>query len=133
MSTLWVRHLASSAAEARHTVRNAFSQAGLDDETASDAALIASELVTNAVRHAQPLPSGHLAVEWTFGPDGYRIAVTDGGGGSTIAPRQAGHDDPSGRGLQIVASLSDDWGVIANPTGTTVWARGRDHAHLQQA
>ena len=133
MSTLWVRHLASSAADARRTVRNAFSQAGLDDETAFDAALIASELVANAVRHARPLPSGHLAVEWTFNPDGYRIAVTDGGGGDRIEPRQAGQHDPSGRGLQIVASLSEDWGVDVDPSGTTVWAQGRAHAHLQQA
>ena len=155
MSTLWVRHASSSAAVARRSVLAAFDAAGLPTEQALDAALIASELVGNAVRHAAPLPSGQLAVNWSVDSDGYQISVTDGGAadaatpgaadaaapGATdadaatpaatrpeIAARQAGSHDIDGRGLRIVAELCDDWGVSAQAGATTVWARSRTPA-----
>ena len=136
MSTLWVRHAPSSAAVARRSVLAAFDAAGLPAEQALDAALVASELVGNAVRHAGPLPSGQLAVSWSVDSDGYQISVTDGGA-ATAAPgdahpevsaRQAGAHDLDGRGLRIVAELCDDWGVSARAGATTVWARARKPA-----
>lgn len=127
MCTLWVRHASSSAAVARRNVRAAFDAAGLTTDQALDAALIASELVGNAVRHAAPLPSGQLAVSWSVDSEGYQISVTDGGvPGNTlpdISVRQPGTRDPAGRGLRIVAELADDWGVAARTGTTTVWAR----------
>ncbi|MEO7259651.1 MAG: ATP-binding protein [Jatrophihabitantaceae bacterium] len=127
---MWVRHTASSAAVARRSVLAAFGNAGVDSERALDAALIASELVGNAVRHAAPLPSGQLAVSWLVDSDGYQISVTDGGGSegsdssaADISARQAGSQDTSGRGLRIVAELADSWGVAAEDGATTVWAR----------
>ena len=143
MSTLWVRHAPSSAAIARRRVLAAFDDAGVTGEHALDAALIASELVGNAVRHAAPLPSGQLAVSWVLDSDGYQISVTDGGnpaGGSLaggvsvsdtaagdepadISVRHAGPQDTTGRGLRIVAELCDLWGVADEAGATTVWAR----------
>jgi anti-sigma regulatory factor (Ser/Thr protein kinase) len=133
VSTLWVRHAPGSAALARRSVLAAFDDAGLAGEPALYAALIASELVGNAVRHATPLASGRLAVRWTVDPDGYSISVTDGGaavepgtpeaGSSPISARQAGSRDVDGRGLRIVAELADSWGVAAEDGATTVWAR----------
>lgn len=125
VATLWVRHAPSSAAVARRSVAAAFQKAGLSSDQAYDAALIASELVGNAVRHGSPLPSGHLAVEWSFGNEGYTISVTDGGHPSDrIAAREAGSMDVSGRGLMIVEALCRDWGVANTDGHTTVWARG---------
>jgi serine/threonine-protein kinase RsbW len=127
LSTLWVRHSSGSAAEARRSVLAAFDAAGLTTEQAQDAALIASELVGNAVRHAAPLRSGQLAVSWSVDSGGYQISVTDGGVPGTTRPaisaRQAGNHDAAGRGLRIVAELCDDWGVAARAGLTTVWAR----------
>lgn len=148
MSTLWVRHASSSAAIARRQVLAAFDDAGVTGEHALDAALIASELVGNAVRHAAPLPSGKLAVSWVLDSDGYQISVTDGGSpandsaanGSAangspvsdtaagdepagISVRHAGPQDTTGRGLRIVAELCDIWGVADEAGATTVWAR----------
>lgn len=126
VATLWVRHAPSSAAVARRSVAAAFQKAGLSSDQAFDAALIASELVGNAVRHGSPLPSGHLAVEWSFGHEGYTISVTDGGTvAGEIAAREADSLDVSGRGLMIVAALSQDWGVASEDGRTTVWARGQ--------
>lgn len=127
MATLWLEHAASSAAIARRSLSTALQEAGLSADDAYDAALIASELVGNAVRHGSPLPSGHLAVEWTFGSEdgSYTIAVTDGGqhAGNEIRPQVAAESDPSGRGLMIVAALATDWGVAHRDHATTVWAR----------
>jgi anti-sigma regulatory factor (Ser/Thr protein kinase) len=111
----------------------ALCRAGASEQEALDGALIASELVGNAVRHAPALPSGHLAVEWQIedGPS-YRIAVTDGGGQHPVSVRQPAVDDPSGRGLAIVAAIADDWGVCVEETGrTTVWAQRKFTMPLQ--
>jgi len=138
VSTLWVRHASSSAAIARRQVLAAFDDAGVTSEHALDAALIASELVGNAVRHAAPLPSGQLAVSWVLDSDGYQISVTDGGSSGSesaandssgsddpagISVRHAGPQDTTGRGLRIVAELCDAWGVTDEAGATTVWAR----------
>lgn len=142
MSTLWVRYAPSSAAVARRSVLAAFGEAGFTDDLALDAALIASELVGNAVRHAAPLPSGHLALSWSLDSAGYQVSVTDGGparnstaGISTagISARHAAAQDASGRGLRIVAELSDDWGVATEAGATTVWARGAGQRGAGQA
>jgi anti-sigma regulatory factor (Ser/Thr protein kinase) len=133
MSTLWLRHAPGSAAVARRSVLAAFGAAGVAGEPAQDAALIVSELVGNAVRHAAPLPSGRLAVRWSVDRDGYSVSVTDGGIGTPatgsragrIAARRTGSQDPTGRGLRIVAALADSWGVAAEDGATTVWARTR--------
>jgi anti-sigma regulatory factor (Ser/Thr protein kinase) len=98
-------------------------RAGLTADQAYDAALLASELVGNAVRHGRPLPSGDITVEWQVSADGYYIAVTDGGDPVSVAPKDTELTDTSGRGLMIIAALSREWGVIKTGTGTTVWAQ----------
>ncbi|MGI8666098.1 MAG: ATP-binding protein [Jatrophihabitans sp.] len=124
MSTLWVKHAPASAAVARKSVQAAFHRAGLSSDDAFDAALITSELVGNAVRHAAALPSGHLAIEWSLEPEGYLISVTDGGSQQPVTRRIAQARDINGRGLMIVDALSRSWGVRTDPDSTTVWARG---------
>lgn len=126
VSTLRLRHTPSSASIARRNIQAAFRESGLSDEDAFDAALIASELVANAVRHATPLPSGQLVIEWVLEADSYRISVTDGGSRHRVSARAADGRDLSGRGLAIVAAVAQDWGVSTNvgSADTTVWACG---------
>ena len=96
-----------------------------------DVAGVVSELLTNAYRHALQQP---FDMSWPDEPDRIRLgllsvgyvvlcAVTDP---SSQAPvlRQPDFLDESGRGLQLVASLSDDWGYCAVPhqRGKVVWA-----------
>ena len=123
MATLAVRHLPASAAIARRNVADALQRAGVSPDQAFDAALLASELVANAVRHGRPLPSGEILIEWQLSAEGYYLAVTDGGTSPAVAPQAADAKDVSGRGLMIVAALSQEWGVINNGTSTTVWAQ----------
>jgi serine/threonine-protein kinase RsbW len=133
VGTLWVRHAPASAAIVRRNVCADLSDAGASDDEASDAALIASELVGNAVRHAPALPSGHLAIEWDLDGASYTIAVTDGGGKKDIEVKHPAAWETSGRGLAIVAAIADNWGVTCGNGTTTVWARGTLSAPRQVA
>jgi len=106
------------------TVRSALREdlAVLPEPVREDVALVASELLGNAVRHAASLPDGQLAVDWGVGELGVEISVTDGGGSTLPAVRDAGPTSVSGRGLCIVESVAARWGVEHRGAQTTVWA-----------
>jgi two-component sensor histidine kinase len=87
-----------------------------------DAALVVSELLSNAIRHAAPLPGSQVRVTWTLDHDALRLAVSDAGVGSMPRVTQAPPASPGGRGLGIVESLSSQWGVARTDDETTVWA-----------
>jgi len=96
--------------------------AGICDHAVGDAALVVSELVSNAILHAYPLPGERLKVAWVVDDGLVEVAVSDGG--SATMP-QAGHPTPasvSGRGLAIVAHICQTWGVRTDDVGLTVWA-----------
>lgn len=79
--------------------------------------LMVSELTTNGIRHGQT--SFRLVIEQT--PDQIRVEVTDGGSGRPQM-RFPAPDEPTGRGLQIVDMLSEEWGVDRDgASGKTVW------------
>lgn len=80
--------------------------------------LMVSELAANAIRHAQ---SGFtLTVE--RGPQQVHVEVTDAGSG-TPTMRSPAPTQPTGRGLRIVETFSDSWGIRPSTTGPgkTVW------------
>jgi two-component sensor histidine kinase len=87
-----------------------------------DAALVVSELLSNAIRHAAPLPGSQVRVTWTLHDDVLRIAVSDGGSGCVPRVAQGSPAAPGGRGLGIVESLSSGWGAFRDHGETTVWA-----------
>ncbi|MFJ4329982.1 MULTISPECIES: ATP-binding protein [unclassified Streptomyces] len=84
------------------------------------AALLVSELVTNALRHATG-PIGVRLVRGAAGADGVlRVEVSDP---LPDPPRErvARPDDEDGRGLQLVASAARRWGTRPGEEGKTVW------------
>ena len=89
--------------------------------TASDVALIVSELVTNSVVHANVGPRRALTVEVTTLDDRLRIAVADQG--SRLRPRILPPDPetPGGFGLFLVDELCETWGVRQDLGPTCVW------------
>lgn len=95
-------------------------ECGVTDGVIDDAVVIVSELVTNAVRHAAP-PEGSLRVEWALEPRRLRLRVIDGG---RTGWHRGLHDQGAvgGRGLSIVAALSDSWSLERADRGTTVTA-----------
>jgi anti-sigma regulatory factor (Ser/Thr protein kinase) len=79
--------------------------------------LLTTELVTNAVLHAR---SGVMLC-MTVQPARVRVDVDDA---STVMPPQPVEpptDSVRGRGLFLVATLSDRWGAIASGRGKRLW------------
>jgi anti-sigma regulatory factor (Ser/Thr protein kinase) len=107
----------TSALSARRFVSDAV--VNVPEEVSETIALIASELATNCVRHAAS--AFEIRIEQL--PDRVHIEVEDDGTGDPVL-RSPGLEDTSGRGLQIVQALADEWGVIPKPEtdGKTVWA-----------
>ncbi len=90
---------------------------GYDQGLVENASLMASELVTNSIRHA----TGRITILLDIADGAVRIAVSDAGP-STPVVRHPSPEDPSGRGLQVVAALADDWGMtVDHGDGNTVW------------
>ncbi|MGW0934348.1 ATP-binding protein [Streptomyces sp. NPDC002666] len=88
---------------------------------AGEAALLVSELATNALLHGSMrgrLFRVHLSLTATT----LRIEVSDPRGERPPGLREAGADDCYGRGLLIVAQLADRWGVEPRTVGKTVFA-----------
>lgn len=94
-----------------------------------DAALILSELVSNALRHASPLPEHTVGVSWRVevnqsAPAGgwLEIAVRDGGASTMPRVARPSLSGLGGRGLGIVQTLAGRWGTEMDATTTMVWA-----------
>jgi hypothetical protein len=87
-------------------------------DRADAARLIAGELVTNAVEHAQTM----VDLRFSLGRRYLVIAVRDG---STVPPqldRSAPSDLTTGRGLHLVDALAHRWGTLLTVDGKVVWA-----------
>ncbi len=112
----------SSVATARWQLAADLREAGLLGTAIGDAALVLSELLSNAIRHARPLPGALVQVSWALRDESLTVSVRDGGGPTRP---HAGHPSPSavgGRGLAIVECLASTWGVKDSLSGVTVWA-----------
>jgi anti-sigma regulatory factor (Ser/Thr protein kinase) len=85
-------------------------------EVLEDAVLLVSELVTNSVLHGGP----PVVVAVDCDGEALRVRVRDG---SPSLPelRHAQQVDEGGRGLELVANLSQDWGVDPVEDGKHVW------------
>ena len=84
-------------------------------------ALVASELVTNAVRHART----EIVVNVECREDSIYLEVRDG---AEARPRirEASDEAPGGLGLPIVEALASSWGVsVGGGAGKAVWAEVR--------
>jgi anti-sigma regulatory factor (Ser/Thr protein kinase) len=107
---------------ARHAFATELADAHVSDEVRQDAMLVISELVSNAVKHAAPLPDGFVRVSCSIDEDRLRIEITDGGAVTRPNPEVATIFALGGRGLDIVRTISRDWGVIQQDDSVTVWA-----------
>ncbi|MEU1850627.1 ATP-binding protein [Streptomyces sp. NPDC019990] len=102
--------------EARRALRELLGRWGENGQ--SDVAeLLTSELVTNAIVHTD-----HEAVlTATVGPRGLRVEVRDFVARRPRLRLPATDEGTNGRGLFLVQSLADDWGVRAHGVGKSVW------------
>lgn len=103
-----------AAGIARRHVRDQLAAWGLEELTPTTE-LLASELVGNAVRHGR----GPMALRLLRDID----LVCEVSDDSLTMPRirHASETDEGGRGLQLVASLSQRWGTRYTPNGKCIW------------
>ncbi|MFD4693768.1 ATP-binding protein [Streptomyces sp. NPDC058463] len=118
---------AESLQRARLFVRDALEQWGLRS-VADEVALVAGELVSNAVCHALPT-SGEPAARSTAWlglarQDSTLVCAVNDPSPDVPVLRDADESLERGRGLRIINALSSSWGW-SRPTsaGKTVWAR----------
>ncbi|RLV10437.1 protein phosphatase [Streptomyces griseocarneus] len=102
-------------ASVRAAVTHQLSEWGLD-EAGFAVELLLSELVTNAVRYG----SGPIRVRLLYD----RALTCEVADGSSTAPhlRHAATTDEGGRGLFLVAQLSQAWGTRYTADGKVIWA-----------
>lgn len=102
----------TEVSRARHLVLDTL-RGVASDARAHDAALLTSELVTNALVHARP------PVRLTIDVQNLEVVVTvsDAGGAPGTGSPRLDH----GRGLALVRDLASRCGASAGAEGTTVW------------
>ncbi|WP_267243421.1 SpoIIE family protein phosphatase [Streptomyces sp. PR69] len=86
------------------------------DEHAFTTELVVSELVTNAIRYAGGPIQVRLIRDRTL------ICEVSDTGHTSPHLRRAGSEDEGGRGLFLIAQLTQQWGTRYTPTGKTIWA-----------
>ncbi|MDX2898335.1 serine/threonine-protein phosphatase, partial [Streptomyces scabiei] len=105
----------AAVAKARSHVTRQLGDWGLA-EAEFTAELVASELVTNAIRYGRPPIRLRLIHDRTL------LCEVSDSGGTTPHLRRARAFDEGGRGLLLVAQLADRWGTRRARRGKTVWA-----------
>ncbi|MFD7136507.1 SpoIIE family protein phosphatase [Streptomyces sp. NPDC059894] len=104
-------------ARARSLSRDRLARWGMPDETSFVLELVVSELVTNAIRY------GGAPVRLRLIRDrGLIVEVSDGGHTSPHL-RRAATEDEGGRGLFLVAQVTEHWGTRYTSTGKTIWTQ----------
>lgn len=114
---------ASSVAEARHRTLSRLAAWCVQEETRDNAALILSELFTNAVVHSA---CSTVLCELVDDRQRQRLQVRVRGGQGCGAPEpgRLAPEEEHGRGLMLVEALSTAWGIEdgGQERGWSVWA-----------
>lgn len=123
---------ALAAGDARAFTKRELAAWGSPRDLIESGMLVASELVTNAVKAAALLGGGSLRIGlrrmsgrrvrigvWD------RLAATIPHPADHPAPAPGSQDEPSesGHGLRLVAAIAEAWGVSYHSSGTEVWAQ----------
>lgn len=109
-----------AVADARRRVRRQLRRWAFPADICDTAQLLVSELFTNAVLHTD---SSRVGCALRAGGSRLRVEVRDDGGDAEPTPRHAGPEDEQGRGLLLVDTFAEDWGVdrIGARSGCVVW------------
>ncbi|MGX6603815.1 ATP-binding protein [Micromonosporaceae bacterium Da 78-11] len=112
-----LRPVPDACRQVRQLVAQVCAGRGPGDFTAT-AALVATELVANVVRHA------HTTMDFTMGLADGRLSMSVRDGSRRLPrPADPAVTDAGGRGLRLVRELTDAWGVLPIADGKVVWTR----------
>jgi anti-sigma regulatory factor (Ser/Thr protein kinase) len=107
-----------SAGVARREVSR-FAAGDLTDARLQDAALLVSEVVTNAIVHGGGDDAFELRAR--LADDRLRVEVTNSGPGLAPEPRATEPSPDGGFGLFLVERLARRWGLVRHLGKTRVW------------
>jgi anti-sigma regulatory factor (Ser/Thr protein kinase) len=110
-------------ADAGRVARRALVKHGpeLPQSVMEDVSLLVTELVTNAVRHADDASSRPVGFAFRWRDGTIRVEVTDVGTDFGKPARTTRGDASGGWGLFLVDRIAARWGVSPAPAGTCVW------------
>jgi hypothetical protein len=107
---------AASARATRRFLAGVLTSWRMSEMVGGDVELLASELVTNVIRHA----ASPFTVILRY--DGHHVRVEVGDGSRALPdPRPPTLDDETGRGLLLLEALASGWGVTPTLAGKRVW------------
>ena len=106
-----------SARAARRFITEFCAAARLPDEICHTAALLVSELVTNAILHGRSAAT----LEAHRPPEFIRVAVRDENPSLPAVGDNPAFGAESGRGLMIVSMLAPRWGIEPADGGKAIW------------
>jgi anti-sigma regulatory factor (Ser/Thr protein kinase) len=122
LGSLTVTGMPEQVSRARAFVASLADRAGMARDAVDTAALLTSELVTNAMLHTSSGGSqGAVTVAVIDGPDGLMVEVIDDGSPYTGPEVQGDRYASQGHGLFLVEQLASRWGYLRDAAGTTVW------------
>ena len=119
---------ARAAGDARSFTKRELAAWGSPRDLIEAGVLVASELVTNAIKAAALLGGGNLRIGLRR-MAGHRVRIGVWDQLAATIPHPADHphatDQPSesGHGLRLVAAVAEAWGVSYHSSGTEVWAQ----------
>jgi two-component sensor histidine kinase len=102
--------------ESARLARRALTTHGLHEDVEHTVTLLATEIVGNAVRHADLSSDQRIVFFARLSNDFARIEVADQGSGFDPETVQS-----EGFGLRLMAKLASRWGVDCNDRGCRVW------------
>jgi anti-sigma regulatory factor (Ser/Thr protein kinase) len=104
--------------EARRYIRDEL-ETSLESSKVLDAELLTTELVANAIKHAEA-DGAEIGLDIDVSPSTVHVRVEDQGRGLATMETRPRPDATGGRGLVLVDRISDRWGVHPG-TPHSVW------------
>jgi len=108
----------SELQRAREYVDDAAAAFGFNRSDRFQLVFAVNEAVTNAIRHGSPDDAGTIGLRVSAVGDRLTLTVRDCG--RFVTPVNAGRMADHGRGMEMMATLVDDFEVSSEPGGTTV-------------
>jgi len=120
MRQAWLPAAPEGASLARAIVRDTAAELGLDNPTTWELTLATTEAFANAVQHGKPCDARGIELRLDLADGGLHVEVVDCGGCFPDAPRSAKPQGHGGRGLPIMAAITDHFEVIPEARTTRV-------------
>jgi anti-sigma regulatory factor (Ser/Thr protein kinase) len=122
LGSITVPGMPEHVSRARAFVADLADRTALGRDTVDTAALLTSELVTNAMLHTSSGGSqGEVTIVVIDGPGGLMVEVIDDGSPDRGPEVQGDRYASQGHGLFLVEQLASRWGYLRDAAGTTVW------------